>query len=35
MATTAAASSVAEALGLAKRDVYQRALQLKAADGPP
>jgi 16S rRNA (cytidine1402-2'-O)-methyltransferase len=35
MATKAAASSVAEALGLAKRDVYQRALQLKAADGPP
>lgn len=33
MATKAAASAVAEALGLAKRDVYQRALQLKAGDG--
>ena len=28
--TKAAASAVAEALGLPKRDVYQRALQLKA-----
>ena len=33
MPTKAAASAVAEALGLAKRDVYQRALQLKAGDG--
>ncbi|HCX12377.1 MAG TPA: 16S rRNA (cytidine(1402)-2'-O)-methyltransferase, partial [Hyphomonas sp.] len=28
--TKAAANAVAEALGLPKRDVYQRALQLKA-----
>lgn len=34
MATKAAAAAVAEALGLPKREVYQRALQLKAADGP-
>lgn len=33
MPTKAAASSVAEALGLPKRDVYQRALQLKSGDG--
>jgi len=35
MPTKAAASAVAEALGLAKREVYQRALQLKAGDGAP
>ncbi|MFN4225298.1 MAG: 16S rRNA (cytidine(1402)-2'-O)-methyltransferase [Hyphomonas sp.] len=34
MPTKAAAASVAEALGLPKREVYQRALQLKAGDGP-
>jgi 16S rRNA (cytidine1402-2'-O)-methyltransferase len=34
MPTKAAASAVADALGLTKREVYQRALQLKAADGP-
>ena len=33
MPTKAAASSVAEALGLPKRDVYQRALQIKSGDG--
>ena len=33
MPTKAAASSVAEALGLPKRDVYQRALQLKSGIG--
>lgn len=33
MPTKEAASSVAEALGLPKRDVYQRALQLKSGDG--
>lgn len=32
MATKQAADSVAEALGLAKRDVYQRALKLKSGD---
>lgn len=35
MPTKAAASSVAEALGLPKRDVYQRALQIKSGDGAP
>ncbi|MFN7179739.1 16S rRNA (cytidine(1402)-2'-O)-methyltransferase [Hyphomonas sp.] len=34
MPTKAAAAAVAEALGLPKREVYQRALQLKAGDGP-
>jgi len=33
MPTKAAASSVAEALGLPKREVYQRALQIKSGDG--
>jgi len=35
MPTKAAASAVAEALGLPKRDVYQRALQIKSGDGAP
>jgi len=34
MPTKQAADSVAEALGLAKRDVYQRALKLKSGDAP-
>lgn len=34
MPTKAAAAAVSEALGLPKREVYQRALQLKAGDGP-
>ena len=35
MATKAAASSVADALGLPRREVYQRALQIRSADGAP
>lgn len=34
MPTKAAAEAVSAALGVPKRDVYQRALQLKAGDGP-
>jgi 16S rRNA (cytidine1402-2'-O)-methyltransferase len=33
MPTKAAAAAVSDALGLPKREVYQRALQLKAGDG--
>jgi 16S rRNA (cytidine1402-2'-O)-methyltransferase len=34
MPTKSAAEAVSSALGVPKRDVYQRALQLKAGDGP-
>lgn len=34
MPTKAAAEAVSDALGVPKREVYQRALQLKAGDGP-
>jgi 16S rRNA (cytidine1402-2'-O)-methyltransferase len=34
MSTKDAAAAVSEALGLPKREVYQRALQIKSGDGP-